>query len=128
MSGEIYASAVLNARSISGATSRLERRTIKFKPISREKEPTGPTTPEEAVENLSKEEKMLIINVHDPELNYNHSWSRYNKELTERQKRRPYIFKMFNRMEQDQERIERIEVLERKFSMRFYNARANYRR
>ena len=95
---------------------------------TKEAEPEFPDTAVEAIASLTPEDIMLIRNVHDPTLGYNHSWARYKSDLKSKLRSRPYIFKLFNRMEQDLNRIERLEGLEMAFDMQFYDPRANYRR
>ena len=60
-------------------------------------------------ESLTPEEKMLIT-LRD-EL-YFGAWDKMLKDLKDRLKGRPYIFKLVNRIEEDIERIERLQEYE----------------
>jgi hypothetical protein len=62
-------------------------------------------------ENLASEEKMLIT-LRD-EL-YGGSWERMLKDLGDRLKGRPYIFKLVNRIKDDLKRIEKLQEYEEK--------------
>lgn len=62
-------------------------------------------------EGLSPEEKMLVV-LRD-EL-YAGSWDRMLKDLHERLKGRPYIFKLVNRIQDDIGRIEKLKAYETK--------------
>ncbi|MEK7450034.1 MAG: hypothetical protein AAB019_11205 [Planctomycetota bacterium] len=62
-------------------------------------------------EALAAEEKMLIT-LRD-EL-YGGSWDRMLKDLNDRLKGRPYIFKLVNRIKDDIKRIERLRDYENK--------------
>jgi len=60
-------------------------------------------------ESLSPEEKMLVT-LRD-EL-YFSAWDKMLKDLKDRLKGRPYIFKLVNRIEEDIERIEKLQQYE----------------
>ncbi|MHC5081942.1 MAG: hypothetical protein ACYTHN_23315 [Planctomycetota bacterium] len=62
-------------------------------------------------ESLSPEEKMLVT-LRD-EL-YFGSWEKMLQDLKDRLKGRPYIFKLVNRIEEDIERIEKLQQYELK--------------
>jgi hypothetical protein len=63
------------------------------------------------VETLTPEEKMLIT-LRD-EL-YGGSWERMTKDLNDRLKGRPYIFKLVNRIKDDLKRIVKLHEYEKK--------------
>ena len=66
------------------------------------------------VESLTPEEKMLIT-LRD-EL-YFGSWEKMLQDLKDRLKGRPYIFKLVHRIEEDIERIEKLQQYELKESV-----------
>ena len=127
MHGELYSITAMPTQPLAGG---LEKKAAKLSLSSeKKKKRIGlPRTAEKAIASLTPEDIMIIRNVHDPTLKYNHSWARYKSDIKSKLRSRPYIFKLFNRMEQDLDRIERIERMEQKFGMRFYDPRANYRR
>ena len=65
-------------------------------------------------ESLTAEEKMLIT-LRD-EL-YGGKWERMVKDLNDRLKGRPYIFKLVNRIKDDLKRIEKLEEYEKKHTI-----------
>lgn len=65
-------------------------------------------------EGLSPEEKMLVT-LRD-EL-YFGSWEKMLQDLKDRLKGRPYIFKLVNRIEEDIERIDKLQRYELKHSV-----------
>ncbi|MBI4713006.1 MAG: hypothetical protein HY762_06880 [Planctomycetes bacterium] len=65
-------------------------------------------------ESLSSEEKMLIT-LRD-EL-YGGQWDRMLKDLNDRLKGRPYIFKLVNRIKDDVRRIEKLQEYEKKYGI-----------
>lgn len=65
-------------------------------------------------ESLSAEEKMLLT-LRD-EL-YGGSWERMIKDLNDRSRGRPYIFKLVNRIKEDLKRIEKLMEYEKKHNI-----------
>ncbi|MFA5795331.1 MAG: hypothetical protein WC980_09760 [Candidatus Brocadiia bacterium] len=63
------------------------------------------------VEGLASEEKMLITLRNEL---YGGQWERMLKDLNDRLKGRPYIFKLINRIKSDIKRIEKLQEYEKK--------------
>ncbi len=63
------------------------------------------------IESLSSEEKMLITLRNEL---YGGQWERMLKDLNDRLKGRPYIFKLINRIKSDIKRIEKLQEYEKK--------------
>ena len=70
------------------------------------------------VESLTPEEKMLIT-LRD-EL-YGGSWERMTKDLNDRLKGRPYIFKLVNRIKDDLKRMAKLQEYEKKSGSKLTN-------
>ena len=62
-------------------------------------------------ESLTPEERMLITLREEL---YGGSWEKMQQDLKDRLKGRPYIFKLVNRIEEDLERIEKLQAYELK--------------
>ncbi|MCU0722039.1 MAG: hypothetical protein MUC63_00215 [Planctomycetes bacterium] len=62
-------------------------------------------------EALTPEEKMLVTLREEL---YFGSWEKMQQDLKDRLKGRPYIFKLVNRIEEDLERIEKLQAYELK--------------
>ncbi len=72
---------------------------------------------EEFVNNLTNEDKLLLI-LHN-EL-YESSWELFIKDLENRRKGKPYIFKLMRRIEEDLERIKKLKEFEEKHKISLY--------
>jgi hypothetical protein len=66
-------------------------------------------SPEAFVKAMSEEDELLVI-LRD-EL-YGGSWDRFLRDLDDRLRGKPYIFKLVNRIEEDMERIRRLRGFE----------------
>lgn len=66
------------------------------------------------VEGLFSEEKMLITLRNEL---YGGQWERMLKDLNDRLKGRPYIFKLINRIKSDIKRIEKLQEYEKKHNI-----------
>ncbi|MFH1227862.1 MAG: hypothetical protein V1701_08155 [Planctomycetota bacterium] len=66
------------------------------------------------VEKLVSEEKMLITLRNEL---YGGQWERMLKDLNDRLKGRPYIFKLINRIKSDINRIEKLQEYEKKHNI-----------
>ncbi len=64
------------------------------------------------VASLTSEERMLVTLRDEAALGYNGSWETMSADLKNRLKGRPYIFKLVNRIEEDIERIEKLQQYE----------------
>lgn len=67
-------------------------------------------SPEAFVKTLTENDELLLV-LRD-EL-YGGSWERFLRDLDDRLKGRPYVFKLVNRIEEDIERIHRLQRYER---------------
>jgi hypothetical protein len=69
------------------------------------------TQHEKFCRSLNADERMLITLRDDL---YNGSWDQMMRDLKDRLKGRPYIFKLVNRIQDDIQRIEKLQSYERK--------------
>lgn len=72
----------------------------------------------EFVSKLTDEDKLLII-LRD-EL-YESSWEYFIKDLENRKKGRPYIFKLMKRIDEDLERIKKLKEFEEKHKINLFD-------
>ena len=63
------------------------------------------------LDSLSGEEKMLITLCKEL---FESNWNKFLFDLKDRLKGRPYIFKLVNRIEEDMERVEKMQEYEKK--------------
>ncbi|MFN7182228.1 MAG: hypothetical protein ACK4NF_06085 [Planctomycetota bacterium] len=72
---------------------------------------------EEFVKNLTDEDKLLLILRNEL---YESSWDLFKKDLENRKKGKPYIFKLMKRIEEDLERIKRLQQFEKKYNINLF--------
>jgi S-adenosylmethionine:tRNA-ribosyltransferase-isomerase (queuine synthetase) len=67
--------------------------------------------------NLTPEDKLLLILREEL---YESSWDLFLKDLNNRKKGKPYIFKLMKRIEEDIERIERLKKFEEEHNVNLF--------
>lgn len=72
----------------------------------------------EFVDKLTNEDKLLILLRNEL---YEASWEFFIKDLENRKKGKPYIFKLMKRIEEDLERIRKLKEFEEKYKINLFD-------